>query len=356
MVGRPQITVCDDDNPNRMAECDLVDLLFHGTRVRIDKDGQQFAHWTPLAGRGLEVKTSRMRAAIAECWREAFSDGAPLANRRKRGAMPLVQLIVLAIIQGITEFLPVSSSAHLILAPIIVNGWADQGPLIDVAGHIGSLAAVLLFFRSETAMLFRGGLDTLQFRATDDRRLFLMIAAATIPVLAFAAVLVALNLVDALRSPIVIGWTSIIFGIILWLSDRSPVDKHGLKRVTWREALSIGAAQMLSIIPGTSRSGITMTAARYLGWARPEAARFSMLLAIPTIAAFGVFASIDLIKEGAQATISAAAIVAALSFVTAYLTIAAFMRLTQRVSFTPFVIYRVLLGVALLAFAGKLAG
>ena len=270
--------------------------------------------------------------------------------------MPLVQLIVLAIIQGITEFLPVSSSAHLILAPIIVNGWADQGPLIDVAGHIGSLAAVLLFFRSETATLFRGGLDTLQLKATADRRLFLMIAAATIPVLAFAAVLVALDLVDALRSPIIIGWTSIIFGIILWLSDRSPVDKHGLERVTWREALSIGAAQMLSIIPGTSRSGITMTAARYLGWARPEAARFSMLLAIPTIAAFGVFASIDLVKEGAQATISAAAIVAALSFITAYLTIAAFMRLTQRVSFTPFVIYRVLLGVALLAFAGKLAG
>ena len=94
--------------------------------------------------------------------------------------MPLVQLIVLAIIQGITEFLPVSSSAHLILAPIIVNGWADQGPLIDVAGHIGSLAAVLLFFRSETATLFRGGLDTLQLKATADRRLFLMIAAAEI--------------------------------------------------------------------------------------------------------------------------------------------------------------------------------
>lgn len=112
---------------------------------------------------------------------------------------------------------------------------------------------------------------------------------------------------------------------------------------------------MLSIIPGTSRSGVTMTAARYLGWSRTEAARFSMLLAIPTIAAFGLFAGLDLVSEGAQATISAAAVVAALSFAVAFATIAVFMRLTHSISFTPFVVYRIVLGAALIAFAGRLA-
>lgn len=269
--------------------------------------------------------------------------------------MPLIQLIVLAIVQGITEFLPVSSSAHLILVPLVAKGWADQGPLIDVAAHVGSLGAVILYFRQETAMLFRGGLDTLRFRESADRRLFLLIAAATVPILIFAAVFVKLGLVDAMRSPTVIGAASIFFGLVLWHSDRAPVAKEGLERITWREAMSIGAAQMLSIIPGTSRSGITMTAARYLGWSRSEAARFSMLLAIPTIAAFGLFAGLDLVTEGAQATVEAAAVVAVLSFAAAYATIALFMRLTHKISFTPFVIYRVLLGLALILLAGRLA-
>mgnify|MGYP000064791956 CR=1 FL=1 len=269
--------------------------------------------------------------------------------------MPLIQLIVLAIVQGITEFLPVSSSAHLILVPLVADGWADQGPLIDVAAHVGSLGAVLLYFRHETAMLVRGGVDTLRLRESADRRLFLLIAAATIPILIFAGAFVAFGLVEAMRHPLVLGWACILFGVALWHADRTPATKEGLERITWREAMIIGGAQMLSIIPGTSRSGVTMTAARYLGWSRTEAARFSMLLAIPTIAAFGLFAGLDLVTEGAQATISAAAVVAALSFAVAFATIAVFMRLTHSISFTPFVIYRILLGAALIAFAGRLA-
>lgn len=269
--------------------------------------------------------------------------------------MPLVQLIVLAIIQGLTEFLPVSSSAHLILAPLAVEQWSDQGPLIDIAAHIGSLGAVLIYFHRETGMLFRGGIDTLRFHASDDRKLFLYVAGATIPILLMAAVIVTLDLTSAMRSPYVIGWASIIFGLLLWHSDRSPAQKDGLDRIGWREALMIGGAQMLAIVPGVSRSGVTMTAARYLGWTRAEAARFSMLLAIPTIMAFGLFAGLDLVRDGAQANISAALIVAALSFVSAYAAIAVFMRLVQRISFTPFVIYRVGLGVVLLVFAGALA-
>ena len=269
--------------------------------------------------------------------------------------MPLIQLIVLAIVQGITEFLPISSSAHLVLAPLLVDGWADQGPLIDVAAHVGTLLAVLVYFRGETAMLTKGGLDAVRFRASSERRLFLLIAAATIPTVAFGGVLVLTGLADAMRSPYVIAATSIIFGILLWHGDRAPTSKEGLDRITWREGLSIGVAQMLAAIPGVSRSGVTMTAARYFGWSRPEAARFSMLLAIPTILAFGVLAGAKLLTEGAGADLRAAAIVAALSFGVAFAVIAVFMQYTKRASFTPFVIYRILMGVAVLALAGRMA-
>lgn len=270
--------------------------------------------------------------------------------------MTIFQLIVLAIIQGITEFLPISSSAHLILAPLAVDGWQDQGPLIDIAAHVGSLIAVLFYFRTETGMLFRGGIDVLRFQKSRDRALFLYIAGATIPILIVAAVIVSLDLTTIMRSPYVIGATSIVFGVLLWHADRAPASEAGLERIGWKEALVIGGAQALAVVPGVSRSGVTMTAARYLGWSRPEAARFSMLLAIPTISAFGLFAGFELIEEGARASLSSAAIVAVLSFVSAYAAIAVFMKLTQLISFTPFVIYRVVLGVLLLAFAGALLG
>ncbi|MEL7486047.1 MAG: undecaprenyl-diphosphate phosphatase [Pseudomonadota bacterium] len=268
--------------------------------------------------------------------------------------MPLLQLIVLALVQGITEFLPISSSAHLILAPLLVDGWTDQGPLIDVAAHVGSLGAVLLYFRSETAALFRGGLDAATMKATDDRRLFLLVAAATAPILVLGAAAALSGFIDAVRSPRVIGLAFILFGILLWHSDRRPPEKTELKALTWRDALFVGAMQVLAIIPGASRSGVTMTAARYLGWSRTEAARFSMLIAIPTISASGLFAIVSLVKDGAQAEMSAAAVVAVLSFVSAFAAIAVFMRLTRSMSFTPFVIYRLIVGVGLLVFADRL--
>lgn len=268
--------------------------------------------------------------------------------------MTLIQLVVLAIIQGITEFLPISSSAHLILAPVVMN-WEDQGPLIDLAAHVGSLFAVLLYFRLETAMLVRGGVDALRFKETDERRLFLFLAVATVPTLLLAAVFVLLDLVDVLRSPVLIGWTSIIFAALLWHADRSKGDREGLKGITWRDTLVIGGAQMISLVPGVSRSGITMTMGRYLGLTRSEAARFSMLLSIPITMALGFFAAISIARDGVGATMSAAAIVAGLSFLCAYAAIAVLMRLTRTMSFTPFVIYRIILGVLLLVFAGSLA-
>ncbi|MEM9168822.1 MAG: undecaprenyl-diphosphate phosphatase [Pseudomonadota bacterium] len=273
--------------------------------------------------------------------------------------MPLIQLIVLAVIQGITEFLPISSSAHLVLAPLAVDGWSDQGPLIDIAAHVGSLGAVLLYFRSETAMLVRGGIDAITFKDTSDRRLFLVLAVATIPIVALAAVLVPTGVIDAMRSPYVIGWASIGFGVLLWHGDRRRSDRapaaDAIAQVGWAPALAVGAAQMLALIPGASRSGVTMTAARYLGWSRREAARFSMLLAIPTILVLGAVAGLKLVNDGAEATTQAALVVAGLSFLAAYASIAVLMRMTRSMSFTPFVIYRLIFGALILFYAERLA-
>ncbi|MEO1015387.1 MAG: undecaprenyl-diphosphate phosphatase [Pseudomonadota bacterium] len=267
--------------------------------------------------------------------------------------MPLVQLIVLAIVQGITEFLPISSSAHLILAPLLVPAWADQGPLIDVASHVGTLFAVLAYFRAETATLIRGGLDAVGFKDTQDRRLFLQLALASVPVILIGGVVAATGVIDYLRDPYVIGGASIIFGALLWHGDRAPSTKEGLDRISWREAMLIGGTQAIAIIPGASRSGVTMTAARYLGWSRSEAARFSMLLAIPTILALGGFAGLELARDGVREDIRAAAIVCVLSAAVAFAAIAIFMRWTQRMSFTPFVIYRILMGVGVIALAAR---
>ena len=262
--------------------------------------------------------------------------------------MPILQLVILALVQGITEFLPISSSAHLILAPEVVDGWDDQGRAIDVAAHVGSLFAVMAYFRAETGQLFAGGVDTLRNRDTSDRRLFLLLAGATIPLIVFGGALAISGLSDHMRDPRVIATTSIVFGIALWVADRKPVQLSGMPD-KWKPAMAIGAAQALAAIPGTSRSGVTMTAARWLGYSREDAARFSMLLAIPAILFSGGYETLGMIKEGAGAPVGDALIVAVLSFFAAWATIAVFMRLTRRMSFTPFVLYRIALGVVLFA-------
>lgn len=266
--------------------------------------------------------------------------------------MPILQLIVLAIVQGLTEFIPVSSSAHLILVPQLIEGWADQGRGIDVAAHVGSLGAVLIYFRQETGSLVKGGVDTLRFHPSEDRRLFLFIAAATLPLvmmgLALAKIDVAgLSLADHLRSPFVIAAASIFFGIILWLSDRRPTSTEEMPS-TWKAVMTVGFAQALATIPGTSRSGITMTAARFMGYSREYAAKFSMLLAIPAILASGAYEGLGMLEEGSGTTLTAALATVALSFLTAWAAIAVFMKMTRRMDFTPFVIYRIALGVALI--------
>lgn len=261
--------------------------------------------------------------------------------------MDLLNLLVLAVVQGITEFLPISSSAHLILVPVIF-GWPDQGLAIDIAVHVGTLAAVLLYFHRDVLDLVAGLLLAVRGRPDDRSRLVLHLVVATLPIV--VAGLLAKDLVGTtFRSGLLIATTTIVFGIVLWFADRDA-ERHDreLDQMTLRDAIVIGLAQVLAILPGTSRSGITMTAALFLRFSRTESARFSMLLSIPTIAAAGLLATLDLLESG-NATLQADALWAALlAFIAALGAIWGLMKWLRTSSFTPFVIYRLVLGAFLL--------
>lgn len=264
--------------------------------------------------------------------------------------MANLQIAVLALVQGITEFLPISSSGHLILVPVL-TGWPDQGLLADVAVHVGSLGAVMLYFwRDLAAMLYglaiwrSGGL-----LEQPGRQLLVLVVIGTIPVV-LAGMALKLFGTEELRNAAVIGWATLGFGLLLYAADRLGPRERGVKEMGYGAALVIGLAQVLALIPGTSRSGITMTAARALGLERDEAARFSMLLSIPAIIAAGALLTLDLIELGQAELRSDVMVAAGLAFLSAWGTIALLMRWLERASFTPFVIYRCVLGVALLAY------
>lgn len=263
--------------------------------------------------------------------------------------MDFFPLLILALVQGITEFLPISSSGHLVLVPIL-TGWPDQGPVIDVAVHVGTLLAVMAYFRADLLRLIMGGLGLLTGKwATEDGRLALFVIVGTIPAVIAGFILHEMNVMDGLRSMMVIGWTTLGFGILLWVTDRFPaittVEDKG-----WPAVIGIGLAQCLALIPGTSRSGITMTAARAYGITRADAARFSMLLSIPTIAGAGLLTLLDVIEAGDPVLTQSALIAGGMSALTAFAAIALLMRWLARQTFTIFAVYRVLLGGGLLLF------
>ncbi len=275
--------------------------------------------------------------------------------------LSLLQIAVLALVQGITEFLPISSSGHLVLTPILF-GWPDQGILIDVAVHVGTLVAVVIYFGRDVLLMLRGVGSGSAVAASDSerarggrpiegRRLLVYVIVATIPVIAVGLAISVFDLLDGMRNITVIGWTMLVFGIVLWLADRYGTHAAGLGDMRLIDALLIGLAQVLALIPGTSRSGITMTMGRALGFKRDEAARFSLLLAIPTIAAAGLLATKEIIELGELSIGRDAIIGAILAGLSAWLAIWAMMGWLRRASFTPFVIYRVILGLILLAIA-----
>lgn len=269
--------------------------------------------------------------------------------------MTIEQVVILALIQGITEFLPISSSGHLILLPIL-TGWKDQGLITDVMVHMGSFVAVLAYFWRDVLDLIKGAFDLVRRIESVNARKALYIILATIPAVIFGLFVKVTGIIDAVRGAEIVAWNAIIFGILMYLADRYGPKLHAMEDISLRTAMLIGVAQAVAIIPGTSRSGITMTAGRALGMTRPEAARFSFLLGLPAIGAAGVLVLSEAVAEG-QTISSDAWLAALLTFFAALAAIAFLMALVKRVSFLPFVIYRLLLGFALLwlVYSGVLA-
>ncbi len=265
--------------------------------------------------------------------------------------MTLFHLFLVATIQGLTEFLPISSSGHLILLPNL-SGMQDQGLIIDVAAHVGTLFAVVLFFWADVRMallgtgrLLRGKVDT------PGAWLALCLIVATIPVILAGLVLNLTGLDVAMRSVALIGWLMLIFGVVLYWADQTGPTVREAGDWTLRHALVMGLWQAVALIPGTSRSGITITAARLLGYRREDGTKLAMLMSIPTIVASGTLLGIDVVQTANVGAARDGAIVAALSFVSALLALSFMMRLLKSVSFTPYVIYRIVLGVILLVIA-----
>ncbi len=266
--------------------------------------------------------------------------------------MPLHFLLILAIVQGLTEFLPVSSSAHLVLLHTWTGTEADALAL-DIAVHVGSIAAVMLYVRAEVARVLRGLASLARGQiGTPDAFLALCLILSTVPVVIVGGILAVTGWIDMLRSVAVIGWMMIVFGVVLWVVDRSAPETRQLSGWTLGHALRMGLWQVLALVPGTSRSGITITAARLYGYGRTDSARLSMLMSIPTILASGALLGLDLIGGNPSPGLAAqAGIAAALAFVAAYASLVVMIRLIPRVSFTPWVIYRIVLGLVLLAIA-----
>ena len=275
-----------------------------------------------------------------------------MVSQIKIGALTLtfIQIAVLAIIQGITEFLPISSSGHLALAPMLL-GWKDQGLAMDVAVHMGALGAVVFYLWREIWMMLCGLAKLTTGRIDEGAKLAWLIVIASIPVI-ISGLAVKAYLGDSLRIPLLMGWAFIIGGILLYLGDRYGLKIRRISHITTGSALLIGVAQALAVIPGASRAGTTITMARLLGYERRDAARFSMLLSIPAIAGAGFLHGTDVIQGGNTAFQADLLLAAGLAFVAALLAIIVMMSWLQRQSFTPFVFYRIALGILILWLAG----
>jgi undecaprenyl-diphosphatase len=260
--------------------------------------------------------------------------------------MPIEQIIVLALIQGITEFLPISSSGHLILVPAL-TGWRDQGVVTDMVTNLGTLAAVVIYFWRDVVAMFWGTIDIAKRKSTPSSRLAFHIIIGTLPIIVVGLLMRVTHLDEHIRSATLVAVNAIVFGVLLYAADAMGLFRRTIRDMDWKSASLIGVAQAFSLSPGTSRSGVTMMAARGLGFVRPEAARFSFLLSIPANGAASLLIIGDAMGSGE--TISGAVILTGiLTFFIALGTMTVLMRLIKHMSFLPFVIYRVILGGVLL--------
>jgi len=250
----------------------------------------------------------------------------------------MIEIVALSLIQGITEFLPISSSSHLIIISEYLE-FNKRNLEIDVSLHIGSFLAVIVFFRKEI------------FNFVQNKNLFLKILISSFPVMIVGFFLVKFNLIEQIRNIKVIGWTTLIFGILLYLSDRTGIQKKINSNFTLKSAILIGLLQILSLIPGVSRSGIAITGGRLLKFSRYDSAKISFLLSIPTLAAVSIFGLNNLVRSENLNFSFFMIISIILSFLFSFITIKYFLKYIKTFSLNIFVIYRVLLGIGLLLVA-----
>lgn len=254
-----------------------------------------------------------------------------------------LQLLLIGLIQGVTEFLPISSSAHLIILPLIL-GQAVHSIALDVAAHFGTLIALLIHFREDVKKMLGHGLRTYPWDLTDlHARMFWLIIVASIPVLTIAFLghdYITLHL----RKPLIIATATIVFGILLWWADNRSTQHQTLSNLTYKHALWIGLAQACALIPGTSRAGISITASLMLGLDRKTAARFSLLLSIPVIFLAVCYELFLLGTENNDANMTAFIIIFLTAWCSASLTIKFFLKFVEKTGMLPYVIYRFLLG------------
>ena len=261
--------------------------------------------------------------------------------------MTTFQALVLGILQGLAEFLPISSSAHLTLAPWVF-GWPEPGLAVDVALHVGTLVAVLVYFRDEWLALIRAALEIVRTQRvqTVEQRRVLFLVAATIPG-GIAGVFLNDYAESTFRSPALIAVALAVMGLVLWLVDRTRPDTRPLASLRWSDAILIGIAQAAALLPGVSRSGATITAGRALAFDRESAATFSFLMSMPIIAAAAVFKVPHLLRSGGASLPLLVGVIA--SAVSGWLAIAIVMRYVRSHSYGVFAAYRILLGAAVLA-------
>ena len=267
-------------------------------------------------------------------------------------SMATFHLLLIAVLQGVTEFLPISSSGHLILLPAL-TGLEDQGQVIDVAVHLGTLIAVMLYFWRDVGLAL-GGLPQLIYGRVDSpgAKLAFLLLVATVPVVIAGLLLKLTGLDDIMRGSVaLIGWTMLGFGVVLLWSDKTGATYKTAANWSLRHAVILGLWQALALIPGTSRSGICITGARHLGYGRVHATKLAMLMSIPTIIASGTLLAAEVAATADYTIVKDAALAAVFAFVAALAALILMMRLLKTVSFTPYVIYRIILGVGLLVWA-----
>ena len=256
--------------------------------------------------------------------------------------MDLIQLTILSLVQGITEFLPISSSAHLILASSLFN-WPDQGLTVDIFAHFGTLLAVIIYFRKDILEI----ISSFDIRNADNLGLCLIIATIPIAIIGF----ISKDFVSSyLRTEIIIIWATVIFGVFLLLSERLSNQDKEINQITWKDALLIGSFQVFALIPGSSRSAVTIIAALFLGFSKSSSARFSFLLAIPTLSLVFLGEIIDFTFAENISNLGSLIYVSFLSFIAGMLCIHFFLKLIEKIGFLPFALYRIILAGFLIFF------